>query len=318
MMDPTEPTEPAAIRPPRRMLRRATIIGVALLLAAAITIGSISWVASDGLIHPERDAYTRTPADLNLTYEAFNLSTSDGIRLSAWWMPAPNVTTAPAVLYLHGYGDSMNQSLRVAPFLVEGGYHVLAFDFRAHGTSDGPYTTVGLDEVRDVKAALDWLSARADVDANRIAVLGVSMGAATGINAAAQDDRIVAVVADSGFAKLGNIVKNSISHFTGLPRYPFGPLSVHFASLRIGIDVGDNQPANAVTKFSAPILVIQGEPDNIVIAKDDGEVIAKAAGDRAEYWLVPGAKHAEAVKTDPEAYRQRVLDFLLRAMPATP
>ena len=68
--------------------------------------------------------------------------------------------------------------------LQKGGFTVLAFDFRGHGASGGTGSTLGLDEKRDVIGALDYLAA-SGVEARRIGVYGVGMGAHAAVLAAA-------------------------------------------------------------------------------------------------------------------------------------
>ncbi|HWH09417.1 MAG TPA: alpha/beta fold hydrolase, partial [Candidatus Thermoplasmatota archaeon] len=125
--------------------------GLRWLLAALLTlgvlygafVGYVSWRSAESLVHPARPASSWTPADAGLAFEPLALTTSDGVALAGWWMPADEARGT--VVFLHGYGDSKNQSLAYAPFLLRAGYHVLAFDFRAHGASGGSFTTVGLD-----------------------------------------------------------------------------------------------------------------------------------------------------------------------------
>jgi pimeloyl-ACP methyl ester carboxylesterase len=136
------------------------------------------------------------------------------------------------------------------------------------------------------------------------------MGAATALNAAARSPDVDAVVADSAFATLTNIASNSITHFTDLPPYPFGPLSVTMAGWMVGKDVAENAPVRAVATASAPVLVIQGADDVIAFPDTDGRAIAQAAPLGSEMWLVPGAAHVQAHHVATREYEARVLAFL--------
>ena len=279
------------------------LVVVAALLYAAF-VGYVSWRSADALVHPGRPASTWTPDDVGLAFEPVALTASDGVPLAAWWMPADAAHARGTVVFLHGYGDSKNQSLAYAPFLHAAGYNVLAFDFRAHGASGGGFTTVGLDEARDVAAAVAEARAR---DGDRVALLGLSMGAAAGINAAAGLG-VDAVVSDSGFATLQNIAANSITHFTDLPKYPYGPVAVFLAARMVDRDIAENQPVREAAGLGAPLLVIQGAADDIAFPDADGRAIAEAAD--AEYWLVDGASHVGAHGAAKAEYERRVLGFL--------
>lgn len=286
-----------------------TSVAVAFVVLAGGLVAAVSFVSAEGLVHPLRVVPAYTPADAGLPYERVAFAADDGVPLVGWWMPAN--ASKGTVVFLHGYGDSKNQSLKVAPFLHEAGWNVFAFDFRAHGESGGDHTTVGLEETRDVAAAWSWLAARG-VDMRHVALLGFSMGAATALNSAASLPGLRAVVADSAFASLDNVAANSITHFTSLPHYPFGPLAVTFAAWIAGEDVRANQPARAAAQLRAPVLVIQGGLDDVAFPDADGRVVYAAAPRGSEWMLVPNAPHVASHTVDPAAYEARVLAFLDR------
>lgn len=283
---------------------------LSMLVLSAGLVGGLGYEVADRLVHPPRDVPLVDPADLGLSFERVSFSTEDKLSLAAWWMPSEAGTPAGTIVFLHGYGASKAQSLSVAPFLHRAGYHVLAFDFRAHGESGGAYTTVGLEEVRDVRAALAFLRERGDVDMASVALFGWSMGGATALNAASELPDVRAFIVDSTFARLENVVSHSLPAFTGLPSQPFGTLSVLFASWMVQRGVWENDPARAVTQFDRPLLIIQGMADIIARPESDGAALHDAAGPFAELWLVPEADHVNARRADPRAYEAKVLSFL--------
>ena len=276
-----------------------------LLLCAGIAYAS--WRSADELVHPARRPIATTPASVGLAYENVTLR-SDAGALSAWWIPAES--PKGVVVFLHGYGDNKAQAVPLARALYEANYTLLALDLRAHGESDGDFTTVGMDEVRDVEAAIAYARVRDPVSSERLALFGWSMGAATAINAAARAPEVDAVVADSAFATLENIASNSIQHFTDLPKYPFGPLSVVFAGWMVDRDVGDNAPLRALADVRAPVLVIQGAEDTIALPDEDGRALAAAAPAGSELWVVEGAAHVSAHGVARDEYEGRVTAFL--------
>lgn len=299
----------------KRWVAASSAGALALLLLSAGGVGYVSWRSADELVHPARSTAEATPADAGLAFEAVRFDATDGLPLAAWWVPAE--ASRGTVIFLHGYADSKAQSVPLLRFLHEAGYHVLAYDARAHGESAGDATTVGLDETRDVEGALAYVVDRDPRAALQLALLGFSMGAATALNAApglASDDEarvdVDAIVSDSAFATLTNIASNSITQFTDLPKYPFGPLSVTFAGAIVGRDVRDNAPVRAAAAAKAPVLVIQGLDDTIALPGDDGEAIAAAAPEGSALWLVPGAAHVEAHAIATQEYEARVLAFL--------
>lgn len=284
-----------------------------LLLAFAASV-AISYETADRLVHPPRELSVDTPADKGLAYEDVRFGTSDGLTLSGWWIPYPQARGT--VVFLHGYTASKSQSLAVVPFLHAAGYNVLAFDFRAHGDSEGAYTTIGLDEAQDVRAAVAYLRERGDVGPGSIALFGWSMGAAAAINAARDLPEVKALVADSSFARLDSLTGRSLDAFTGLPQWPFAPLTLAMAARMTGRDVGENAPERSAHELQRPLLVIQGLLDSLARPESDGMALAAAGGDHAQLWLVPGATHVNARSEAPGEYESRVLAFLAASLGA--
>lgn len=107
------------------------------------------------------------------------LVTSDGIRLAArWWRPRGANVRGEAVVVVHGFcgtKDAPEVEL-IALRQSARGRRVLTFDLRGHGESGGA-TTLGLHEARDVDAAV----AAARLDADRVLVVGASMGGVAAI-----------------------------------------------------------------------------------------------------------------------------------------
>lgn len=288
--------------------RREGVALVGLVLVGILTMGAVGYAAADMLVHPARDHSTALPSDVGLAFEPLRLHTEDGLALAAWWMPAAQ-KDAPIVVFLHAYGASKAQSLAVAPFLHDAGYNVLAFDFRAHGDSDGTHTTFGLDEARDVRAAVLAASERPGVDASRLALMGWSMGAAAAINAAPSLPEVRAIVADSPFASLAGTMPGALATL-GLPSMPFGKVTFAFATWLSGAPLSNDSPVDAARQARSPLLLIQGGSDVLVRADTDARPLQEAAGERAHLWVVPGASHIDSLRTEKVAYERTVLAFL--------
>ncbi len=84
----------------------------------------------------------------------------------------------------------------LARVLNAAGYIALIFDYRGFGDSEGPrWRLLPHEQVGDVRAALTYLAGQPQVDPERLALLGVSLGGSNAIVAGAQDHRATAVVA---------------------------------------------------------------------------------------------------------------------------
>jgi fermentation-respiration switch protein FrsA (DUF1100 family) len=297
----------------RRLRSFAWALGI-LLILVLVGVGVVSYKAGQSLIHPPRDLSARTPSTVNLTWSWANFTTQDGLAIVGWWIPADSTPADNGtVVFLHGYGDSKAQGLEIDPMLHGLGVNVLSFDFRAHGQSAGTYTTAGVLETRDVDGALAWLSSKLGQSRPRVVLLGWSAGGAVALNAAAHV-AVDGIIVDSSFSSLQRIVETSISNFTHLPKWPFGPLAVQFASWSVGIPLDRNQPAAAVRGYDGPLLMFQGLADDAVTPDQVDAISANAP--QAQVVKVPGAHHLASYKTDPSSYRAHVQAFLTAAWQA--
>jgi uncharacterized protein len=196
-----------------------------------------------------------------------------------------------------------------ADFLVRDGFSVLTYDMRARGISGGKAVTIGALESVDLVSAVDYLMTRPDVDHNRIGALGISLGGATSIMAAARDPRIKALVDDSGFSDVPSAVSNSFEHFLRLPPTLFAPITTWLVEFRTGTDVASIRPVDAVGRISPrPLLIIHCMNDQ-VIRPDNSERIFAAARDPKQIWRIPGGDHIAGLKLQGRGYEVRVSQF---------
>ena len=165
------------------------------------------------LVNPPRAKQWRTPEDEGWAYENVYFDARDGVPISSWFVPARGDGPRPAVVIVHGWtwnrlgnpendllsritGAAPVELLKPARALHEAGYHVFSLDLRNHGRSgSSPVVTFGHDESNDLLGAVDYLKEREDVDAERIGVLGYSMGANTVMFACARTQDIKAAIA---------------------------------------------------------------------------------------------------------------------------
>jgi pimeloyl-ACP methyl ester carboxylesterase len=101
----------------------------------------------------------------------------------------------PTVILLHGFPGN-EKNLDLAQAMRADGWNVLFFHYRGAWGSGGTYSFTHV--VEDVAAAADFLRANAGplrTDANRIILVGHSMGGFASLMAAARDDRIACAAA---------------------------------------------------------------------------------------------------------------------------
>jgi dienelactone hydrolase len=179
----------------------------------------------------------RVPLDVRVTLEQdepsyvrrkISYASEPGDRVPAWVLIPKSAragTRAPAMLCLHqtvgigkdepvGLGGKPN--LRYARELAERGYITIAPDYPNFGehTVDPyalGYVSASMKAIWDNLRAVDLLESLPEVDAERIGVIGHSLGGHNAIFTAVFDERLKAVVSSCGF--------------TSMPRYYGGKLA---------------------------------------------------------------------------------------------
>lgn len=230
----------------------------------------------------------------------------DGVRLHGMWLRGRK--SYPTIVLCHGYFKSIAEMLDLGVKLNERGYNAFLFDFRACGESGGRFTTVGHKESWDVQAAVRF--ARDRYERGPVGVLGVSMGAAAAITAAAETDEIAAVVADSSFADLQEVIRRRIPELARVRWIsPLGWGCIFIGEKLSGRPIRRLRPVDHVGRIAPrPVLFVHGEMDTY-IPVEHAEDLHRAAGEPKELWAVPGSDHAAVRFDHSEEYIRRVLAF---------
>ncbi|KII00436.1 X-Pro dipeptidyl-peptidase [Streptomonospora alba] len=96
----------------------------------------------------------------------------------------------------------------------ESGYQVISYTSRGFWDSGGEVEVAGPQDVADARAVIDWGLRETDADSERIGMAGISYGAGISLLTAAEDDRVKAVGALSGWSDLaGSIYANETISF---------------------------------------------------------------------------------------------------------
>ena len=255
---------------------------------------------------PIRRPVEATPTGAGLAYEEVGLTSTDGIRLKAWWVPAEG-SRRTAVL-VHGWGGDKSDEhvLKTAPIYHREGYNALIIDLRAQGESGGGRRTLGYREVRDVYGALRWLEGRGYRPEDTV-LHGWSMGGATVVRAA-PGTGVAAVVQEAGYADLPFLLERAIPRVAGLPRL-FVPGVLLAGRLWPDFDPWDVRPereASELWKEDVPLFIIHSTGDTL-IPVEHARMFA-AAHPEAEVWILQDHQHVEAF-SHPE-YEERLRSFL--------
>ncbi len=268
-----------------------------LLLASAGTMIWISYQHAISYLHPVRHIASGAllKAD-GIDFQDVELITQDHVRLSAWYTPPKN---GAVILVAHGYGDRRSEDFYT--LFATHGYGVIAWDFRAHGKSEGEFSSLGYYEMLDAKAALDFVLAQPGVE--HVGAWGGSMGAVTMIRATAHYPEIEALVADSPFATLQDEMDL---------RVPFPivrSLIRFFAERESGVSPDLVRPVDDIAHISPrPVFIIQGMADGMV-PLDSAQRLYDAAGEPRQLWTENDVPHLNMYAYYKTRYTKRVIEF---------
>jgi len=277
-----------------------------LLAIPVLLIAALAWLGSNYLLARRPPNEADSPANHGLTAEAAEFRSGDGVTLRGWYIPRENSTKT--IIVCSGANGSLDADVHAAPWLHEAGYNALLFDWRAHGQSEGEVVTLGFNERYDLIAAVQFAMSHG---AERVGVLGFSMGGTVAIDTAAVYEDIHAIVADSPFVFVLSAIAGGLIE-RGVPEglsFLLARLFVATACLRTQLNLFDVDLARWINRVTPrPLLLIFGEQD-VIVSPSEIDLIFARAGEPKEVWRVPEAAHRNIHTLQPEEYRRRILEF---------
>lgn len=238
----------------------------------------------------------------------WQLTSTDGLKLSAYYLPAEK-EQHKTVIIAHGYMGQASDMPQYAKIYHDLGYNVLMPDARGHGRSEGDYIGFGWPERKDY---LQWINRIVKQDPQSEIVLhGVSMGAATVMMTSGEKlpDNVKAFVEDCGYSSANGELSYQLKQMFNLPAFPLIPVTSLVTKVRAGYFFGEADAIKQLNKNKRPMLFIHGDKDDFVPYSMLDEVYNATKGPKEKY-VVHGAKHAEALSSDPAMYQQKVTAFL--------
>jgi uncharacterized protein len=278
----------------RRFLKT---VGVLVLVALFAVPLSIAYVGS----HVAR---AEVPdAKLGAAHETVKLETSDGLELDGWYVPSKN---RAAVIVFPGRSGSQQQ----ARMLAKSGYGVLLYDRRGEGRSEGDPNSWGWDFDKDIRAGIDFLAQRDDVDPERIGGLGLSVGGEMMLEVAADTPQLAAVVAEGAGARTMGEEVDDVAGFEKVgAALSYGARDLANSILQNRLPP-DNL-AGLVPKIAPrPIFLIHAGTDD---SGHRGPDYFRAAREPKQIWEAQGG-HTDGIDREPKEYKRRVTAFFGSAL----
>lgn len=244
--------------------------------AKTVSVGRPDYSAPPGAPYTAEEVTVRTPAGHAL---AGTLTLPAGASASA---------KVPAVVTITGSGQQdRDETLpfaggvrifrQVADTLSRRGIAVLRLDDRGIGGSGGDVNGTSLDFADDIRAAVAFLRSRADVDADRIALVGHSEGGTIAPMIAADDRRIAAIALLAGTAYTGRrIIDFQLANLVrGNPQVPDAAKDSVARAMLAQFDTTEARkpwmrffltydPIPTIKRVRQPVLILQGGTDQQV------------------------------------------------------
>jgi len=265
---------------------------IAIILSLIVAGGLLVWFLIRKLershMYYPRSEIEASPSEIGLAYQDIFLTTSDGVRIHGWWIPAD--TSRSTILFCHG--NAGNISHRLASILIfhQLGLNVFIFDYRGYGKSTGSPSEKGT--YRDAAAAYDYLRKKRGIIPGKIIIFGRSLGGAVAVELAGEKEA-GGLICESAFTSAVDMGKNI---------FPFLPADL------LVFDKYDS--ISRVGRLSLPKLFIHSREDNL-IPFEHGERLYRAASPPKDFLEIRG-DHNEGFLISEEIYRKTIDNFLTR------
>lgn len=288
----------------KRFVVRAFAVLAVTLAGLGILYVGISCIVASAATHAVRRPLVDTPARLNEEFvEVVFPDRQKEVLLRGWYLSAED--PRGAIIMVHGLDSNRADPdvglVDLAAGLKKDGFSVLMFDLRGHGLSDGGRLTGGQLEQEDVLGAYDWLRKTNLFPADKkIGAWGESFGAALVILAASREPGIVAVVADSSFADVRDMLETEIPKrvpVTSLGARALIPGAVFAARHLYDIDLNRVAPARAMKNVRFFSLLIHCFDDERIPYSQSEKIKNTAGAEWVSIVSVKNCSHGQAFKT---------------------
>ncbi len=244
------------------------------------------------------------------TAETLEITSFDGLKLKALYIPAELEKPKGTVLAFHGYRSLATVDFALeAEFFHDLGYRVVLPYQRSHGLSEGKYITYGVNERFDCRDWARYLERRFGPE--DLFFTGISMGSATVMMAADLDlpPCVRGIVADCGFTSPWAIMAHVAKKDYKLPAFPLLNMVDWIARVKAGFSLKGADSRVSLSKTELPVLFLHGREDDFVPVSMTEENFKACRGEKGKY-LVSGAAHAQSFAVDTAGCEEKISGFL--------
>jgi len=232
--------------------------------------------------------HCKTPADHNIPFEEVSIATKNNKHLYGWWIAEKK--NAPTIILMHGWGKNVGRLMPYIKNLHGKGFNLLAFDSRNHGSSDKDDFSSMVKFAEDICSSIDFIEKQPTAEKDNIFLIGLSIGGAASIYAAAHDSRIKKIVTIGAPSNPADVMALHIRK-KHIPQ-PIIWLAFEFLQYKIGKRFSEIAAVQNIFKTDAKVYLVHGTDDKVV-PFSQAELLMKAAKDgQAQLWAIAGKGHS--------------------------
>ena len=241
-------------------------------------------------------------------YEDLFIKSKDNLILHNYVIKNKN-TSSKWVIAVHGYTSQGIYMASYAQKFYDMGYNIIIPDLRGHGKSEGTYIGMGWHERLDIVDLSNYIANT--YKGSQIVLFGVSMGAATVMNASGEKlpHNVKAIIEDCGYTSAWNQFAYQLKALFKVPSFPMMQVASIICKVRAGYFISEASSIKQIKKSVTPTLFIHGDKDGFVpfFMLDE---LYNASPVEKEKLIINGAAHARASYVNPKLYWETVERFL--------
>lgn len=238
------------------------------------------------IFHPKKNINC-TPADLELEFQTFYITTKDNEKLHSWYIPCNN--SKPTILFCHGNAGNISHRLELIYFFYSLGYSVFIFDYRGYGKSTGTISEIGIHD--DIISAWYYLTYKIKVPPSKIILFGRSLGG------------FVASYLCSNYSPAALILESTFTSIEALAskKFPYLPIK---SLLKHKL-----KTINYIENINTPTLIFHSESDNLVPIEYGNKLYNTIKINNKKFVTLEGA-HNDAFYISKDKYKNAIENFI--------
>jgi uncharacterized protein len=255
----------------------------------------LRWYVPHMIYRPNR-RMEQTPELVRLNYEDVTLTTSDGLRINGWYLPAvasakagvpSHADAALTILFFHGNAGNISHRLEKLVIFKNLGVNTFIIDYRGFGRSEGKPTEEGT--YLDARAAYDYLVQQRKLAPRSIIVYGESLGSAIAADLAGKVE-VGGLILEEAFTSITDV---------GQKMFPFFPVRW---LVRNKYDTLSKLP-----RIKVPLLILHSREDEIFDMRHPQRLLAAANAPKQLVEL--HGHHNDAFLVSEPVYREALQKF---------